>query len=139
LRGDFFAEEARNFLNSTIDNAMERPLPEVIGAIAPAQLEQLKTQISNGALSLLQGEEMLTSISAYLTDTLQKLRPHSIDAILQDAAPGIRSKAQKYAFQRFAEGFVARRNFQRHQRRSFAANRTRFGGADRQIIRLYFR
>ena len=92
LRGDFFAEEARNFLNSTIDNAMERPLPEVIGAIAPAQLEQLKAQISKGALSLLQGEEMLTSISAYLTDTLQKLRPHSIDAILQTLHPESEAK-----------------------------------------------
>jgi uncharacterized membrane protein YheB (UPF0754 family) len=63
LRGDFFAEEARNFLDSTIDNAMARPLPEVIGAIAPVQLEQLKAQITKGALSILQGEEMQQSIS----------------------------------------------------------------------------
>ncbi|MCU1288891.1 MAG: hypothetical protein JWN60_1120 [Acidobacteria bacterium] len=83
LRGDFFAQEARNFLNTTIDNALLRPLPEVIGTIVPDQLESLKSQILKGALSLLRGEEMLRSISAYLTDTLQKLRPHSIDAILE--------------------------------------------------------
>jgi uncharacterized membrane protein YheB (UPF0754 family) len=30
---------------------------------------------------------MMTSVSAYLTDTLQKLRPHSIDAILETLHP----------------------------------------------------
>ena len=87
LRGDFFAQEAQNFLNNSIDNAMMRPLPEIIGTIAPEQLESLKLQITKGALSLLRGEEMLTSVSAYLTDTLQKLRPHSIDAILETLHP----------------------------------------------------
>src|SRR6185503_11237541 len=31
LKGDFFAEEARNFINTSIDSALQRPLPEVIG------------------------------------------------------------------------------------------------------------
>ncbi|HEY0659127.1 MAG TPA: DUF445 family protein [Pyrinomonadaceae bacterium] len=95
LRGDFFAQEAKNFLNTTIDNAMSRPLPEFIGTIAPEQLERLKNEISKGVLSLLQGEEMLTSISAYLTDTLQKLRPHSIDAILQTIHPESEEKLKR--------------------------------------------
>ncbi len=95
LRGDFFAQEAKNFLNTTIDNALERPLPEIIGKIAPEQLERLKNQISKGVLSLLQGEEMLKSISAYLTDTLQKLRPHSIDAILQTIHPESEAKLKR--------------------------------------------
>ena len=34
----------------------------------------------NYVLALLQGDEMMNSISAYLSDTLHKLRPHSIDA-----------------------------------------------------------
>ena len=87
LRGDFFAQEAKNFLDSSIDNALARPLPEVIGTIVPDQLESLKLQILKGALSVLRGEEMMTSVSAYLTDTLQKLRPHSIDAILETLHP----------------------------------------------------
>jgi len=95
LRGDFFAQEAQNFLNTTIDNAMSRPLPEVIGKIAPEQLERLKNQISKSVLSLVQGEEMMTSISAYLTDTLQKLRPHSIDAILQTLHPESEAKLKR--------------------------------------------
>ena len=65
LRGDFFADEAKNFLDRAIHNTMERPLPEIIGKIAPEQLENLKNQISKGVLSLLQGDEMMNSVSAY--------------------------------------------------------------------------
>ena len=95
LRGDFFAEEARNFINETIDNALAKPLPEVVGTIAPEQLENVKNQISKSALSLLQGEETMNSISAYLTDALQNLRPHSMDAILQTLHPESEEKLKK--------------------------------------------
>lgn len=92
LRGAFFAEEAKNFVNRTIDNALARPIPEIIGNIAPEQLERLKAQISKRIFSLLQGDEMMNSVSAYLTDTLQKLRPHSLGAILQTAHPEAEEK-----------------------------------------------
>ena len=95
LRGAFFAEEAKNFISRTIDNALSRPLPEVVGTIAPEQLESLKSQITRSILSVLRGEEMLTSISAYLTDSLEKLRPHSIGAILQTAHPEAEEKLKK--------------------------------------------
>jgi uncharacterized membrane protein YheB (UPF0754 family) len=95
LRGDFFAQEAKGFLNTTIDNTMARPLPELIGKIAPEQLERLKAQISKNVLALLQGDEMMNSISAYLGDTLHKLRPHSIDAILQTVHPESEAKLKK--------------------------------------------
>lgn len=95
LRGDFFAQEAKLFLNNTIDNALERPLPEVIGTIAPDQLESLKSQITLSILGVLRGEEMLHSISAYLTDTLEKLRPHSVKAIMQNAHPEAERKLKK--------------------------------------------
>jgi uncharacterized membrane protein YheB (UPF0754 family) len=87
LKGDFFAEEARGFINSSIDNAMQRPLQEVIGKIAPEQLERLKAQIMRGVLSVVRGEEMQHSISAYLTDTLAQFRPHSIDSIMRTLHP----------------------------------------------------
>ncbi|MDQ3711227.1 MAG: DUF445 family protein [Acidobacteriota bacterium] len=92
LRGAFFAEEAKNFLNTTIDNTLARPLPEIVGNIAPEQLERLKSQISKNVFSLVQGDEMMNSVSAYLTDTLQKLRPHSLGAILQTAHPEAEEK-----------------------------------------------
>lgn len=87
LKGDFFAEEAQNFINTSIDDALARPLPDLIGTIAPEQLDRLKRQIVKSVLSVLRGEEMTASISAYLRETLQRLRPHSIDAIMQTLHP----------------------------------------------------
>jgi uncharacterized membrane protein YheB (UPF0754 family) len=87
LKGDFFAEEARSFINTSIDNALRRPMPEVIGKIAPDQLDRLKAQIVKAVLGLLRGEEMMRSVSAYLTDTLAVLRPHSIDSIMRTIHP----------------------------------------------------
>ncbi len=92
LRGDFFAEEARNFINTAIDNALQRPIPEIIGTVAPEKLETFKAQISKNVLSLVQGEEMSNSLSAYLSDTLHKIRPHSLDAILQIVHPQAEEK-----------------------------------------------
>jgi uncharacterized membrane protein YheB (UPF0754 family) len=95
LRGDFFAQEAKSFLDTAIESAMGRPIPELLGKIAPEQLESLKTQISKNVLTLLQGDEMMNSISAYLSDTLHTLRPHSIDAILQTLHPESEAKLKK--------------------------------------------
>ena len=92
LKGDFFAEEARSFIDSSIDNALARPLPDIVGTIAPEQLERLKAQIAKSILSLLQGNEMMSSVTAYLRDTLEKLRPHSIDAIMQTLHPESEAK-----------------------------------------------
>lgn len=92
LKGDFFAEEARNFIDSSIDNALARPLPEVIGKINPDQLERLKEQITKAALSLLRGDEMMRQISAYLTDTLAQFRPHSVDSIMRALHPESEAK-----------------------------------------------
>lgn len=83
LKGDFFAEEARNFINTSIDDALARPLPDLVGTVAPEQLGRLKAQVTKSVLSVLRGDEMKSSISGYIADTLGKLRPHSIDAIMQ--------------------------------------------------------
>lgn len=87
LNGAFFAEEARNFIGSSIDNALSKPLPVVIGAVAPDQLARLKEQVTRSVLSLLQSDETMTGITTYIKETLEKLRPHSIDAILQIIHP----------------------------------------------------
>jgi uncharacterized membrane protein YheB (UPF0754 family) len=87
LKGDVFAAEAASFINTTIDNALSRPLPEVIGKVNPEQLDRLKTQVTGSIIKLLRGEEMRRSVSTYVTDTLQKFRPHSIDSILRNVHP----------------------------------------------------
>ena len=40
LQGDFFAEEAKNFVSKTIDKIIHRPLPELIGKVAPRTIRQ---------------------------------------------------------------------------------------------------
>lgn len=87
LQGDFFAEEAAAFVGKTIDSTMKKPLPDLIGSVAEDQLENLKNQISKNLLKVLQGDEMQNSISAYLTDSLEKIRPQKIGAILRSAHP----------------------------------------------------
>lgn len=103
LHGEFFANEAKTFLNSAIDNALARPLPELIGKVAPEKLNTLKAQISKNVLSLVQSEEMSKSLSAYLTDTLHKLRPHSLDAILQTVHPEAEEKLRAMLSKGFLE------------------------------------
>lgn len=92
LKGDVFATEASSFIDTTIDNALARPLPDVIGTIVPEQLSRLKVQITAAIVKLLRSDEMRRSISAYVTDTLQKLRPHSIDSILRTVHPESEAK-----------------------------------------------
>jgi len=92
LKGDLFAAEAGSFIDTTINNAMARPLPELLGQVNPDQLERLKAQISTSIVKLLRGEEMQRSISAYVTDTLERLRPHSIDSILRAVHPESEAK-----------------------------------------------
>jgi uncharacterized membrane protein YheB (UPF0754 family) len=87
LKGEFFAQEARSFISAGIDNALSRPLPAILGAVDPDQLGRLKSQVKRAVLSLIRGDEMMRGISAYLSDTLEKLRPHSIDAVLKTIHP----------------------------------------------------
>jgi uncharacterized membrane protein YheB (UPF0754 family) len=92
LKGDAFAVEARTFIDTSIDSAMARPLPEVVGTINPEQLGRLNSQVTRAIVRLLRGEEMQRSISAYLTDTIETLRPHSIDSILRTIHPESEAK-----------------------------------------------
>ena len=95
LRGDYFAGEARQFVGGAIDNALNRPLPEIVGTIAPDQLDRLKAQIAKAVLSFLQGDEMMASVTEYLRETLSNLRPHSIDAIMETLLPDSEEKLKK--------------------------------------------
>ena len=78
LQGDFFAEEAQSFVGKSIDNALARPLPDIIGQVAPDQLERLKSQLTLNIVRVLQGEQMQRSISVYLADSLDSVKPRLI-------------------------------------------------------------
>jgi uncharacterized membrane protein YheB (UPF0754 family) len=95
LQGEAFEQQAESFLNGTIDNVLRRPINELIGQIAPDKLEMIKEQVAGRLLALARSPEVATSVSAYATDALERLRPHSLRALLQqlnpDAAPRLKS------------------------------------------------
>ncbi len=46
LRGEAFEQEAEAFLNSTIDNVMNRPLNQLLGQFDAAKFDELKAQVT---------------------------------------------------------------------------------------------
>ena len=87
LQGDFFAQEAKTFVNKTIDSILLRPLPSLIGSVSDEKLENLKKQASQSLLKILRSEEMQKSINGYLDSYLEKIRPQKIESILHSAHP----------------------------------------------------
>ncbi|HEX8335830.1 MAG TPA: DUF445 family protein, partial [Pyrinomonadaceae bacterium] len=87
LSGEAFERQAEEFINASIDNLLARPFNELVGNVAPDRLEMVKDQIAERILSIAQSPELSTSVSAYLTDALERLRPHSLRALLEHARP----------------------------------------------------
>jgi uncharacterized membrane protein YheB (UPF0754 family) len=87
LHGEAFEQEARTFLDQTIDNVLKRPLQDLLGQLEPDKLTLIKEQITGRILVLARGPELSTTVSAYATDALARLRPHTIRALLEHASP----------------------------------------------------
>ena len=87
LSGEAFEHQAEEFLNTTIDGVLARPVNELVGNVAPDKLELIKDQIAERILSVARSKELSTSVSAYATDALQRLRPHTLRALLEHARP----------------------------------------------------
>ena len=83
LRGPAFEQEAEAFLNATVDNVMGRPLDELIGQFDANRFEDLKSQISNRLVELLRSEALSTSLSIQVTDAIDRLRPQTLGAVMQ--------------------------------------------------------
>jgi uncharacterized membrane protein YheB (UPF0754 family) len=87
LRGEAFEQEAEAFLNTTIDNFLERPLSELIGQFEGGKFEELKNQVTNRLLELVRSEGLASSISTYLDDALERLRPQTLSSVLSQIDP----------------------------------------------------
>jgi uncharacterized membrane protein YheB (UPF0754 family) len=87
LRGEAFEQEADRFLDSTIDGLLARPVNDLLGQIAPDKLEAIKDQIADRIVALARSPELAASVSAYATDALEKIRPHSLRALLEHSSP----------------------------------------------------
>ena len=78
-----FEQEAEAFLNATVDNVMARPLDELIGQFDAMRFEDLKSQISNRLVEILRSETLSTSLSIQVTDAIDRLRPQTLGAVMQ--------------------------------------------------------
>ncbi|MBA2380044.1 MAG: DUF445 family protein [Blastocatellia bacterium] len=87
LKGDFFAEEARSFINNAFDTALDRPVFDLVGAIDAEQLAGLKEQVTRTVLKMIRGPELRSQIAAYVRSTMDQFRPHSIDSIMRTLHP----------------------------------------------------
>jgi uncharacterized membrane protein YheB (UPF0754 family) len=66
---------------------LSRPINEIIGQLEPDKLLMIKDQIADRILALARSPELATTVSAYLTDALERLRPHTLRALLQHLNP----------------------------------------------------
>jgi uncharacterized membrane protein YheB (UPF0754 family) len=96
LSGEAFEHQAEEFLNTTIDDVLARPVNELVGNVAPDKLELIKDQIAERILSVARSPELATSVSAYATDALQRIRPHTLRAILEHARPDSADKLKSF-------------------------------------------
>jgi uncharacterized membrane protein YheB (UPF0754 family) len=83
LRGPAFAQEAEAFLNATIDKVLQRPLNELIGQIEGERLDSIKLQVTNRLLEFAQSQELSNSVSNYVREAIERFRPQTIGAALQ--------------------------------------------------------
>ncbi|HEV7902649.1 MAG TPA: DUF445 family protein [Pyrinomonadaceae bacterium] len=96
LRGEAFATEAEVFLDSMIDNLLARPINELVGTIAPEKLELIKEQVAVRILSIARGAELSKTVSAYTSDALARIRPHTIRALLEHASPDSAARLKNF-------------------------------------------
>jgi uncharacterized membrane protein YheB (UPF0754 family) len=96
LSGEAFERQAEDFLNSTIDGVLARPFNELVGNVPADKLELIKDQIAGRILAVARSPELSTSVSAYATDALQRLKPHSLRALLEHARPDSAEQLKRF-------------------------------------------
>jgi uncharacterized membrane protein YheB (UPF0754 family) len=96
LSGEAFEQEAEAFLNSTIDSFFSRPINELVGQIAHDKLLMINQQVTERILALARSPELSTTVSAYATDALERLRPHTLRALLEHANPDSAARLKSF-------------------------------------------
>jgi uncharacterized membrane protein YheB (UPF0754 family) len=87
LRGADFVQEATGFLNSTIDNLMQHPLNELIGQLPPEKYEAIKHEAAGRFVAMVRSPELSRSVSVYLTDAIERLRPQTLRELIETMNP----------------------------------------------------
>ena len=87
LRGAAFVQEATSFLNSTIDNLMQRPLNELIGQLPPEKFATIKCEAATRLVAIMRSPELAGSVVGYLANALERLRPQTLRQLLETLNP----------------------------------------------------
>lgn len=95
LKGDLFADEARRYINETIDKTLAKPMPTLIGTVADDQVEKLRDQIVRSSVNVLRDDETIANLREMVMNGVAQFRPHSIDAILQTLYPESEEKLKR--------------------------------------------
>ncbi|HSS19896.1 MAG TPA: DUF445 family protein [Pyrinomonadaceae bacterium] len=96
LRGPAFLQEAEAFLNATIDKVLARPLNELVGQIDSEKFDSIKQEIALRIVELVRSQELLTSVSTYLRDAVERFRPQTLREALQHLDPDSVAGAKKF-------------------------------------------
>lgn len=87
LHGEAFEQQAQDFLNSTIDSLLARPLADLVGTVAPEQLDLIKNHIASRIINLAESDEVAHAVTSYAREAINRLRPHSLRALLEHTKP----------------------------------------------------
>lgn len=96
LRGPAFEQEAEDFLNSTIDNVMNRPLSQLVGQFDSGKFDELKAQVTARLVEILRSETVSNSVSTYFNDAIDRLRPQTLGSVLQQLDPRSTEHVKKF-------------------------------------------
>ncbi len=96
LRGPAFEQEAEAFLNATIDKVLAQPLEALAGQIDSEKFDSIKTQLANRIIELAKSEELTNSISTYVAEALDRLRPQTLAGALQHVDTEIVDRAKRF-------------------------------------------
>src|SRR5882672_4851749 len=87
LRGAAFVQEATSFLNSTIDNLIQRPLNELIGELPPERFATIKDEAAKRLVAVVRSPVLAHSVVGYLANALERLRPQTLRELLEKLNP----------------------------------------------------
>jgi len=87
LRGEAFAQDATEFLNTTVDTFMQRPLKDLIGQIPADSFASIKQQAAARFIAMLRTPELAGSVNTYLVDAIGRLQPRTLRELLETLNP----------------------------------------------------
>ena len=95
LRGAAFAQEATIFLNATVDKFMTQPLSELVGQVSSERFEAIRREAGMRFVTMARSPELANSVSGYLSDAIERLRPQTLRELLEtlnpESAPRVKS------------------------------------------------